>query len=1040
MNGLKRRKGNRTPGTCSWFLESDELKCWFRGAKGADDIDQNVLWLYGNPGIGKSTMAITLIEELPKQDYFSNGNNVLPYFFCDASSEHQRNATSILRGLLYQIINKYPPFIKQMMSKYDVQKERLFTSFDALWAVFMDIGRVRGGPGIYCIVDALDECEAGSQEILLQQIYQSFSESRMTGSVQPNVHLLIISRPYPELEDCLSIFRCVDLGSYKEITNDLKAMIQDKVKDLARRKRYPKSVAQRVSQILEEKADGTFLWVGIACGELRLVQSRNAVETLQALPRGLHSLYQNLLGAAVAASNMDDYPRIKEMLTVVTYALRPLTMLEVAEACRLYLDEDIDSRLQFTQEIIDLCRLLIVVDNGYVRLLHRSVQDFLMIEVQEINSTKSNSALSCRCIEVILQHCRPDMDRSMLEPNNGFLGYSVLHWPEHASLAQTEFTIRDDHEQFFQNARGVWNCWLDNLNYLKTETWGGLGTGLSAIHVAARYGIIPLLASLVQGRLEDRDAHGQSPLLVAAKNTQLKAMHLLIESGACMSSLDNEHQNVLHIVCNNDHYKDYEMTKLLLHKGASPYVCDKENMTPFLYTIGNLDKELSQVFLQNGFDLKTGIRRQSWPGRTTVSIFAHNISEGQEEETRDPLESGLTALHFSALNACTKTTVFLLQCGADPNAHSDFGDTALHLAVRGRLLGRQHDDVWATGQYAVESLKDLITDPASEEASDIRRAIDQARMRIVETLLNSKTIDVNVANTKGEYPQHVIEFSRDYALSILDKLGIKGADTSQLNQARQTCLHLASKAGNLDVVRKLVGDGHDILFQDVNGLSPFHYALESGQLDVLHFMSETCDRALSGVWHSLDHLGKTPLHHHVSSALCSAKVIDFLVQLGCDVNKFNTEGNSSLGLYLGSFHLGLQRDIFFLLVQKGANPRWVNGHGQNLVHLLMHYRGADNMILEFLFDIGLDPGVRDFDGKTFMHHGAIHGAFTKELVEFLRLRGVLDLHATDLFGKTPLTYAEERAHHEVVEDSIWSLDRQMEKSFENLNAITSLEL
>lgn len=80
-------------------------------------------------------------------------------------------------------------------------------------------------------------------------------------------------------------------------------------------KRYPKSIAQEVSQILEEKADGTFLWVGIACGELGLVQSRNAVKTLQDLPRGLHSLYyQNPLGAAVTVIHPDDYQCIKDML------------------------------------------------------------------------------------------------------------------------------------------------------------------------------------------------------------------------------------------------------------------------------------------------------------------------------------------------------------------------------------------------------------------------------------------------------------------------------------------------------------------------------------------------------------------------------------------------------------------------------------------------------------------------------------------------------------------------------------------------------
>jgi hypothetical protein len=46
-------------------LESNELKSWFRQAKAVSDIEQNVLWLHGNPGIGKSTMAMMLAEELP---------------------------------------------------------------------------------------------------------------------------------------------------------------------------------------------------------------------------------------------------------------------------------------------------------------------------------------------------------------------------------------------------------------------------------------------------------------------------------------------------------------------------------------------------------------------------------------------------------------------------------------------------------------------------------------------------------------------------------------------------------------------------------------------------------------------------------------------------------------------------------------------------------------------------------------------------------------------------------------------------------------
>lgn len=303
-----------------------------------------------------------------------------------------------------------------------------------------------------------------------------------------------------------------------------------------------------------------------------------------------------------------------------------------------------------------------------------------------------------------------------------------------------------------------------------------------------------------------------------------------------------------------------------------------------------------------------------------MSIFTHRRSKDEREGAGVNLESGLTALHFSSLNACTKMTASLLQHGADPNAQSDIGNTPLHLAIRSRILGREYDDVWKSSDYAIESLRDLITDYESEEASDIYRAIDQARTHIVNTLLGSETIDVNIANACGDCPQHVIGFSKHYALSILCKLIEKGAVSSRLNGFRQACLHLASKQGNVEVVQKLVDEGHDILLEDCDGLSPFHYALRYSRLDVLHCLTTACDSALSKLWHSIDHHGRNPLHHHVSSIFCNFNMVDFLIQIGCDVNQHDAKGNPSLGLYVGSFHLGVRRDIFFLLMNHGADP------------------------------------------------------------------------------------------------------------------------
>jgi DNA polymerase III delta prime subunit len=107
-NALKRRKGERAPKTYSWIIDTTELQKWIgvrnstaehspKSIKG--DFRLNLPWLYGNPGTGKSTVAITMAEELPKQPYFDTSKS-LAYLFCDSSAADRRTAVSILRGLV----------------------------------------------------------------------------------------------------------------------------------------------------------------------------------------------------------------------------------------------------------------------------------------------------------------------------------------------------------------------------------------------------------------------------------------------------------------------------------------------------------------------------------------------------------------------------------------------------------------------------------------------------------------------------------------------------------------------------------------------------------------------------------------------------------------------------------------------------------------------------------------------------------------------------------------------------------------------------
>lgn len=86
-------------------------------------------------------------------------------------------------------------------------------------------------------------------------------------------------------------------------------------------------------------------------------------------------------------------------------------------------------------------------------------------------------------------------------------------------------------------------------------------------------------------------------------------------------------------------------------------------------------------------------------------------------------------------------------------------------------------------------------------------------------------------------------------------------------------------------------------------------AVCTNRSEVIYLMLEHSQREGSKISHGIDHLGKSFLHHHVESMLCSTKIIRVLLEYGCIPNETNADGNSVLGLYLRLFHFTIHADI-----------------------------------------------------------------------------------------------------------------------------------
>jgi ankyrin repeat protein len=75
----------------------------------------------------------------------------------------------------------------------------------------------------------------------------------------------------------------------------------------------------------------------------------------------------------------------------------------------------------------------------------------------------------------------------------------------------------------------------------------------------------------------------------------------------------------------------------------------------------------------------------------------------------------------------------------------------------------------------------------------------------------------------------------------------------------KTPLHYASEAGHAPVVQLLMEYGADPFETDNCGRNALHYAIYSGQTEII----ETLIQISIEVIHEKDHAGRTPLHHAV---------------------------------------------------------------------------------------------------------------------------------------------------------------------------------
>ncbi len=280
---------------------------------------------------------------------------------------------------------------------------------------------------------------------------------------------------------------------------------------------------------------------------------------------------------------------------------------------------------------------------------------------------------------------------------------------------------------------------------------------------------------------------------------------------------------------------------------------------------------------------------------------------------------------------------------------------------------------------------------------------------MVNALLDSPKIDVNIQNIHLDSPLHLLKYGDHSSVSIFGRMLDRGADIFSSNSKGQTVLHYACKQGLIPIIKDLLDKGCSISTPDHDGLSVLYSAVCAGQTETVQaifYMDKNLARSYCS---DVDAQGRTLLHHLMQSESNFTELAELLFTYGASPSCTDNDGHTPLSTYLGTFKFGNRTATCQFLLQHGSNPYWANSAGLTLAHLAVRQYNAEPEVLEALSDYGLDLSIKDASGKGILHHGGIGGSLSSDILNFLHHRNLLDPYDQDVDGKAPLDYASAEA-------------------------------
>ena len=431
-------------GTRSALLKT--ITEWVSSISGDENLlHGNACWIYGLPGIGKTSFAHSICAGLCGQEQLAGE------FFCRKDDPALSEPRNILPTLIHKLAMTFPP-LRRIVAEH-LRKDPSITQASMKHNLFLNfIQKLPRLPKrtLVFVIDALDECgSAQSRPAILKTLKDAAAHA-------PWLKIIITSRPEVDIQLFFEgptqlPHLQYDLTTDKEATSDLRLFANNRFSRVALMRHLQSPWPEPLLfDAMISRASGLFIFIETLA--LALEYSHDPTELLEAIISdaagpglmSLYGLYSSIVNARRVQSNAE-FQRVIGVL-LITAPHRPLHEETVAELAGVRPD-------LVKMWVADLVSMFYRDEgaNGGIRVRHLSISDFFVSHDPhrdyQVNPRDANVRLGIACLNTMVEQLRfnickledsrlanddvKNLQSRIKENIPDALQYSSLYWSNH---------------------------------------------------------------------------------------------------------------------------------------------------------------------------------------------------------------------------------------------------------------------------------------------------------------------------------------------------------------------------------------------------------------------------------------------------------------------------------------------------------------------------------------------------------------------------------------------------------------------------------